>query len=412
MAKKSKGFVHIFILVAIIITIGVAALVVPKYLGTPNRPSISQGVYGKMIGISDVSTIPNYPLTDVVAVAIPRNEFDSWLSTLEKTEASRMVRIISIKLPVVLEKPNSRGNYEIALDPGDSALCFAWKGAEEGSYLIRRCVELEILEGKQLRVSYTSQFTDSVSCIKDSTCKEIDFLGEETTGWKTYRNEDIGFEIKNFGDSNLIELASRVWISKLGKNQSLQKYPDFISLTDGFVISIEKHENKGVLLETILNNEAQAYKTEKGSGSGKLLSGPNNHTFIEKSAYIMKIFQVVEITQVFIPKDNENYILITYAIEDPNNNSYETTLNQILSTFGFLGTPDENEAIRKSCKSAQGYWLEEYNECASPGGNYFKAGYDEECLKLGGKFQDCVSPCRHDLIKNNCETVCVQVCKF
>ena len=164
---------------------------------------------------------------------------------------------------------------------------------------------------------------------------------DETETWKTYRNEDIGFEIKNFGDSNLIELASRVWISKLGKNQSLQKYPDFISLTDGFVISIEKHENKGVLLETILNNEAQAYKTEKGSGSGKLLSGPNNHTFIEKSAYIMKIFQVVEITQVFIPKDNENYILITYAIEDPNNNSYETTLNQILSTFGFLGTPDE-----------------------------------------------------------------------
>ena len=112
---------------------------------------------------------------------------------------------------------------------------------------------------------------------------------------------------------------------------------------------------------------------------------------------------------IIFAKGRNIWVVISYPnLWNPEIN----TIDQILSSFRFLDTSDENEARRKSCESAQGYWLEEYNECASPGGNYFKAGYDEECLKLGGKFQDCVSPCRHDPNPKYCPEVCVQVCKF
>ncbi|WP_257295539.1 hypothetical protein [Endozoicomonas sp. YOMI1] len=49
-------------------------------------------------------------------------------------------------------------------------------------------------------------------------------------------------------------------------------------------------------------------------------------------------------------------------------------------------------------------WLEEHQECE------FMA--EETCTELGGEFNPCESPCRHDPDAMVCNLMCVQVCKF
>lgn len=56
------------------------------------------------------------------------------------------------------------------------------------------------------------------------------------------------------------------------------------------------------------------------------------------------------------------------------------------------------------CKQKNGVWLDEYSECQ----NISEAA----CTNMGGSFEGCASPCRHNPKAELCATVCVAVCSF
>lgn len=54
------------------------------------------------------------------------------------------------------------------------------------------------------------------------------------------------------------------------------------------------------------------------------------------------------------------------------------------------------------CKQSGGTWLKNYLECEN---------IDRDvCNRLGGSFNECDSPCRHDTSADLCITLCVRVC--
>jgi len=63
-----------------------------------------------------------------------------------------------------------------------------------------------------------------------------------------------------------------------------------------------------------------------------------------------------------------------------------------------------------SCEKMGATWLAEFNECESPSAE--TKLFQSECAKLGGKYFDCASPCRHDSKAEACISLCMKVCKF
>ncbi len=56
------------------------------------------------------------------------------------------------------------------------------------------------------------------------------------------------------------------------------------------------------------------------------------------------------------------------------------------------------------CLKEGGKWLEGYQECENIA--------PEVCKNLGGEFNSCASPCRHDKDQMVCFTMCVPVCEL
>lgn len=59
---------------------------------------------------------------------------------------------------------------------------------------------------------------------------------------------------------------------------------------------------------------------------------------------------------------------------------------------------------KESCERSGDAWLEKYQECEHVN--------RQICINFGGSFNECESPCRHDLASDKCITLCVEVCKF
>lgn len=68
----------------------------------------------------------------------------------------------------------------------------------------------------------------------------------------------------------------------------------------------------------------------------------------------------------------------------------------------------EKTDIENACTKSGGVWLKDYGECEGAG-NMLS---EPECVKLGGKYIECESPCRHNPEAEACITLCMKVCKF
>jgi hypothetical protein len=78
-----------------------------------------------------------------------------------------------------------------------------------------------------------------------------------------------------------------------------------------------------------------------------------------------------------------------------------TTVSSKESSF----SSSHYETVIKECQKFHAFWNNKYKEC--------EGLTKENCLSLGGSFNECASPCRHIKNKNNgCITVCVPVCSF
>jgi zinc transport system substrate-binding protein len=64
----------------------------------------------------------------------------------------------------------------------------------------------------------------------------------------------------------------------------------------------------------------------------------------------------------------------------------------------------EHSELEEKCEEAGGNWLEEFGECE----NIESA----KCSELGGEFDGCASPCRHQEDAEVCAQVCVEVCRL
>lgn len=67
---------------------------------------------------------------------------------------------------------------------------------------------------------------------------------------------------------------------------------------------------------------------------------------------------------------------------------------------------EEIKSFEELCLEQNGKWLEEFKEC-----EYI---FENQCLNIGGKFNDCESICRHreDKTLDICFKKCVPVCNF
>lgn len=63
-----------------------------------------------------------------------------------------------------------------------------------------------------------------------------------------------------------------------------------------------------------------------------------------------------------------------------------------------------NVDMATDCQENQGVWLEEYKECESIGQDW--------CDRMGGKFNECGSACRHNPDAEICTLQCVPFCSF
>ena len=60
--------------------------------------------------------------------------------------------------------------------------------------------------------------------------------------------------------------------------------------------------------------------------------------------------------------------------------------------------------VSKSCKDFDGSWSSIHKE--------FEQISGDQCEELGGTFNGCASPCRHNPLSKICTMNCVQLCSF
>ncbi|UCD04306.1 MAG: hypothetical protein JSW73_01560 [Candidatus Woesearchaeota archaeon] len=70
----------------------------------------------------------------------------------------------------------------------------------------------------------------------------------------------------------------------------------------------------------------------------------------------------------------------------------------------FVEELSEDEKLMLNCGNAGGIWIAEVLECEGIS--------EEDCIKLGGTFDECASACRNDPTAEICTLQCVQVCSF
>ena len=63
---------------------------------------------------------------------------------------------------------------------------------------------------------------------------------------------------------------------------------------------------------------------------------------------------------------------------------------------------DSSQSTAQQCKEANGVWNAQYRECGGVSAPV--------CLKIGGEFNGCASPCRHDPDAQVCIEMCEQTC--
>ena len=199
---------------------------------------------------------------------------------------------------------------------------------------------------------------------------------DPVSNWPTYTNDDYHFLVKYNPDFSPDEIPDKAKQSTL--------------------IGFGTYKNNGFDIEVLKSNKIEFYEnkligdiTESIDKKETIKVDGVNATKLTYKAIV--VIDKMDFSKVIIKKDNFDY-LITALSDD---------INQIISTFKFVDDTKEEGCIK------EGYsWVSRYNECESL---TLTEGF---CKKGGGTFSECESPCRHDLYKDACITMCMAVCKF
>lgn len=175
-------------------------------------------------------------------------------------------------------------------------------------------------------------------------CSELFTISEETAGWKTYRNEEHGFEVKhpgdwiietytdeiNFGEKKTVEAAGNITLFKVGF--TIKYYQDKSKLWD--------NEEELLFLEDWLSKNF--LPLEEGETKKVITFGIGNYQGIlveeYKSVGVIKI-----IPRIFTQRGDAIYefqgeipALPTSGEFFPTDYDYDKVFEQMLSTFRFL----------------------------------------------------------------------------
>jgi hypothetical protein len=75
----------------------------------------------------------------------------------------------------------------------------------------------------------------------------------------------------------------------------------------------------------------------------------------------------------------------------------------LLATCGSSSDVDPAE-VEEACLEAGGIYVEEHVECEQVS--------EQTCTDMGGTFDECGSPCRHEPEDVACAAMCVPLCTF
>lgn len=176
-----------------------------------------------------------------------------------------------------------------------------------------------------------SDYNYSISDRSDEFFSIVEPVG--TSDWKTYKNEEYGFEFKY--SPSLIANTSFQGIPFFGNEKTLffligrHNVIDFSFRVSMFKGSLELLQNSiNDYKEQLREIYVQLEKKEPQFGESTItIGGKSGFVFVDKNDFNAEFF--------YIPLDNQNVLLIGKGEEGENGN-YESISNEMLSTFRFL----------------------------------------------------------------------------
>lgn len=209
---------------------------------------------------------------------------------------------------------------------------------------------------------------------------------DPTANWKTYVHKNLGVIFKYPNSWAITETDTYV---------VALKDPDIrtvVGTCPGFSFSVSKYDP--------LLNYSRFDRVIKSELNGEpTVVWENNDSKCKE--------KVILVSDLPSSSVKPRYI-ISFMSGDPDG---KMVFDQILSTFKMELFPITSTAPvnsisnhKTSCEQAGGGWLENYREC--------EGVQKSTCDTLGGKFNECDSPCRHDPSASACITLCMTVCKL
>lgn len=145
-------------------------------------------------------------------------------------------------------------------------------------------------------------------------------MEDETANWKTYRNEEYGFEVR-YPEKWMIRLASQTFVS-----------PRQISFV------IENPENKNEVVQLIVNQDPQISNQgfdKNVSFVNKTLGGISAREYrFPHPGEDVAVPQPGPHTGLWAEKNNQIYVLVFFDVSEIQ--EMQGIYNQILSTFKFI----------------------------------------------------------------------------
>lgn len=211
---------------------------------------------------------------------------------------------------------------------------------------------------------------------------------DETANWKTYVNDRYGFSFE----------YPSIWVVKTGDSDSRQygKYAFFYKTGEKIDPSyMSKRGNE----QMTLNMTYEEFDTLKRRSNLPEFTVANKRALrLSTGVYILideksKDVNSKNVLRIFRYPDEENY------------------MEAILASFKLLDQTKEINGWQASCQNIINDPNVKYKECEMEG-SYDSAENKKMCEELGGQYQSCSSPCRHDPSATVCIQSCVQLCVF
>ncbi len=236
---------------------------------------------------------------------------------------------------------------------------------------------------------------------------------DPTADWETYVNEEVGFSIQY--PNKWRELVRDIETSGTGQSSEIVVLtPDPAKFDMGQI--------QGIFITAVDNSDKisprdyaqRVINYQKGSLCYDTIEVSELSEVVENldGVILTGLCGVLSQGPMLIASNGDYIVALSSSFHKENEIFGEYVfvshelINNIYSTFQFLDstTGSVNSNSDTACTNAGGTWNETYKECG---------GINEaQCKSIGGTFDECASPCRHDPNATQCILMCVQICKL